>query len=437
MLGFALGLSVVTGLVFGLHPAWDAARQSVAATLKGDAGTVSTSHGTARARKLLVAGQVAVSALLLVPTGLFLKSLVNLMHVDLGMRTESMITFRISPRLASYTPAQCQALYEQAEQRLAAIPGVTGVAASMVPLIAGSRWGAGLTVEGYPSGPDADARSMRNHVGPGFFGQLGIPLISGREFTDRDTAAGPKVAVVNEEFARHFFGDGNPLGRKFYVGRGTVAPDIEIVGVVKDSNYSSVKQKAPRLYYTPWRQEKDIGQMSFYVRTALEAASVAPQIRAVMAALDRDLPLADLRIFDEQIRRSVRGDRLVLQLAAAFAFLATGMAMLGLYGVMAYSVTRRTRELGIRIALGAPTGRIRRMIAGELAVILGVGLAAGVPAAVALARLTESQLFGVKSGDAAVISGAVAALAMAAALAGSIPVRRATRVNPVDALRYE
>jgi predicted permease len=437
ILAFALGLSLITGLLFGLHPAWDAARQTVATTLKDDSGSVSSSRGTSRVRKLLVAMQVAVSALLLVPTGLFLKSLVNLMHVDLGMTTESTITFRISPRLNSYTTERCRALYERAEAQLAAIPGVSSVAASMVPLIGGSNWGNSLTVEGYPTGPDSDSHSMLNYVGPDFFGKFGIPLIAGREFTERDTLAGPKVAIVNQQFARHFFGAGNPLGRKFIPGWGKVTPDIEIVGVVKDSNYSGVRQKVPRLYYTPWRQNNDIGQMAFYVRTALEPAAVVPQVRAVMASLDRDLPLGGLRTLDEQVRQSVRSDRLVLQLAAVFAFLATGMAMLGLYGVMAYSVTRRTREIGIRLALGAGTSRIRLMIARELMVILAAGLAVGVPAAIAVARLTESQLFGVKSGDVAVIGASALALAVAALLAGYIPARRATRVNPVDALRYE
>jgi putative ABC transport system permease protein len=246
------------------------------------------------------------------------------------------------------------------------------------------------------------------------------------------------VAVVNETFVKHFFGNRNPIGRKLTPGWDPkILPDIEIVGVVKDSKYSNVKQKTPRVYYTPWAQSKDIGELSFYVRTALPPSQIVPQIRRVMSSIDRNLPLEGLRTLEEQVARTIRQDRIVLQLAASFAAIATVLAMLGLYGVMAYSVTRRTREIGIRLALGAGTARIRSMVMRELLVILAVGLLLGVPAALALSRLTESQLFGVKAYDVSVVLGAVSALAAAAFLAAYLPARRATRVNPTEALRYE
>ncbi|MCP5110151.1 MAG: FtsX-like permease family protein [bacterium] len=369
---------------------------------------------------------------------MFLKSLVNLLQVDLGMRTQSVLTFRLSPRLNGYTPEQSRALYERVEAEMAAIPGVRGVASSSIRLIAGNNWGSDVTVEGYPRGPDVDNNSRYTRVGPGFFSKMGIPLIAGREFTERDNMAGAKVAVVNERFVEHFLAGRNPLGRKFGLGSlSDVTLDIEIVGIAKDASYSSVKQKPPRLFYVPWRQVENLGSMSFYVRGALEPDQMAPQFRRVMATLDPDLPMEGLRTVDDQVRRSIRNERLVLELAAVFAILATLMAMLGLYGVMAHGVTRRSRELGIRQALGADAGRIRSLIMREALLILGAGLAAGVPAAMALARFTESQLFEVEPLDAMVIVSAVAALTVAALLAGFVPARRATRINPVEALRYE
>src|ERR1035437_1315036 len=405
---FGLGLSVVTGLLFGLYPAWEAARSSSAVTLKNESGQSSGTAASARVRKVLVCAQVMVSAVLLIPTGLFLKSLVNLMRVDLGMKTENVIGFSVSPALNGYKQAQTHALFERIESEMAAIPGVRGVAAALVPLIAGNNWGHDIRIVG-ANETQADNNSRFNEVGPGFFGKMGIPLLAGREFTESDSAAGPKVAVVNETFVKRFLDGRNPLGIQFSGGGGPT-PDITIVGLVKDSHCSSVKDAAPPLYYRPWRQDKQIDGLHFYVRTALPEKQMVPQIRRVMASLDRDLPLEDLRTLEEQIKLNVRTDRIVLQLAAVFAGLATALAMLGLYGVMAHSVTRRTREIGIRMALGAEPGRIRGMVMRELLWILIAGLATGVPAALLLARYTETQLFGVKARDAMVVAGAVLAL---------------------------
>ena len=433
---FGLGLSVLTGLLFGLYPAWEAARGSSAATLKTESGQSSGTAASARVRKVLVCAQVMVSAVLLIPTGLFLKSLVNLMHVDLGMKTENVIGFSVSPALNGYKQAQASALFERIEAEMAAIPGAKGVAAASVPLIADNNWGSDVKIVGARN-PPADSNSRYNEIGPGFFGKMGIPLIAGREFSQSDSAAGQKVAVVNETFVRRFLEGRGPLGLQFTDGDGPGAAAITIVGVVKDSHYSTVKDPPPPLFYRPWRQDKDLNGLYFYLRSVLPEKQMVPQIRRVMASLDRDLPLEDLRTLDEQVRLNVQQDRIVLQLAAVFAVLATALAMLGLYGVMAHSVTRRTREIGIRMALGAEPDRIRTMVMRELLWILIAGLVTGVPAAMLLARYSETQLFGGKARDLMVVAGAVLSLTVTAIVAGYLPARRASRVNPLEALRYE
>lgn len=436
---FAMGVTVLTGLLFGLYPAWTASRGSLAGVMKEDSGNASSSRDNVRVRKALVCGQVAVSMLLLVPMGLFLKSLVNLIRVDLGIQTENLITFGISPELNGYDFNRCRDLFIRAEGELAAIPGVRGVTMSRVPLIGGSRWGNNLTVEGFRNDdPKADTHSMFNSVGPGYFSLLGIPLISGREISERDTMGSPKAAVVNQAFARHYFGEASPIGRRFGRGAGKdVKMDYEIVGVVKDFNYSEVREKPQKVYFAGYRQEEQIGSIQVYVRTALPTDQAARQIRRVMASLDADLPLEEMVTMKEQVSRNIREDRVVLQLASAFALLATALAVLGLYGVMAYTVARRTREIGIRIALGAGAERIRTLVLREVGVILISGVALGLPAALAVAKLAESQLFGVQSFDLTVVLGAVAALASAALLAGYLPAHRASKVNPIEALRYE
>ena len=426
---FSLGVSLVAGLVFGLYPAWEAARATVAGTLKDEAGQSSGTKGTAAVRRALVCAQVAVAAVLLIPTGLLLKSMVNLFHVDLGIRTTNVLQFTIEPELNGYKPPQSQALFERVESEMAVVPGAKSVAAAQIPLLAGSHWGSDVHVKGFTQ----YAHSWYNEIGPGYFAKLGIPLLAGREFSESDNLAGPKVAVVNEEFVRRYLAGQNAIGQQF---TGNAVP-LEIVGVVKDSHYGGVKEKPYPVFYTPWRQDKHLGALMFYVRTALPAEKMIPQIRMLLARFDRSLPAESLRTLDEQVAQSISRERILVQLAAAFAALATALAMLGLYGVMAHSVARRTREIGIRMAVGATPWLIRGMVMREMLWIAGVGLALGVPAALALAKYPESQLYGVNPHDAMVAAGAALALAATAAAAAYIPARRASKVSPMRALRYE
>ena len=434
VLWFSVGLSFATGLLFGLYPAWDASRVTVAATLADESAKSSSSRGSAIMRKVLVCAQMTIAIVLLIPTGLFLKSLVNLLNVRLGIRTDHIVAFTVTPYSNGYTPAQCEALYERAEAALAAIPGVRSAVGAEVALIGGSSWGTNVRLEGMGPG-DRSVNSKLNAVGPDFFSKTGIPVLAGREIRDTDTASSPKVMVVNETFVRNFLGGRYPIG--LHAGFGKNGLDTEIIGVVKDSHYAGVRQPIPPEFFRPWRQEERVSSLTFYVRSFLPENQIVPQIRAVMRSIDPDVPLQDLRTLVEQIHFNIRQDELIMRLSAAFALLATTLAMLGLYGVMAHGVARRTREIGIRMALGAAPGKIRSMVMRELLWIVGLGLGIGIPAALIASRVFESRLFGVQGRDAAVVAAAALVLTLTAVAAAWWPARRASHIDPLDALRYE
>ncbi|MDE3155585.1 MAG: ABC transporter permease [Acidobacteriota bacterium] len=434
-LWFSAGLTIGTGLLFGLFPALHSTRPDLVSTLKGQAGQPSGARAAARFRTSLATAQIALSMALLVAAGLFTKSLDNVSRINLGLRADHVITFGISPELNGYTPQRSQALFQQVEDQLAALPGATAVSDSMVPLLSGDNWGSDVSVEGYQAGPDTDMNSRYNEVGPGYFHTLGIPLIAGREFTRADTLPAQKVAIVNEAFAKKFNIWPDAVGK--HIGRRSGSPDTLIVGLVQNAKYSDVKDKVPPLFFHPYMQDKDVGSMFFFVRTVMDPHDFIGNIPKVMARLDPNLPVEDLRTLPEQVKENVFLDRMISVLSTAFALLATLLAAVGLYGVLAYTVSQRTKEIGLRMALGADASRVRLLVLRQVGLMTLVGGLIGIAGAVGLGRLAQSLLYQLQGWDPVVLLVSAVALTLVALGAGLIPAQRASRVDPMTALRYE
>ncbi len=439
VLAFAATLSIGTGVLFGLYPALHSTRPDLVTILKDSSGQPSGARSAARFRSSLVTSQIALSMALLVAAGLFIKSLVNVSRVDLGLSTENLVTFGISPDQNGYDFDRARDLFERAELELAAIPGVTSVSLSIVPVLGGSSWGTDIAVEGFEGGPDIDSNSRLNIIGAGFFSTLGTPLLAGREFGQADVGEEPTVAIVNEAFARKFGLDPRETVGKWMSDDGGMASelDMRIVGLVQDSKYAEVKQEIPPLFFTPYRQRGGVGAMTFYLRTAVEPASVIRAVPEVIKRLDPNLPVDDLRTLEQQVKENVFLDRMISTLAAAFAALATLLAAVGLYGVLAYSVAQRTREIGVRIALGAAGQTVRAMVLWQVTRMIVVGGIIGILAALALGWGARSLLYGMEGYDPWVVVLAALLLSGVALGAGYAPALRASKIDPMKALRYE
>jgi putative ABC transport system permease protein len=433
---FTLAVALVTGVLFGLVPAWQATSPRLAHTLKVQPVNVSPGSGHVRLRKVLVVSQFALSLLLLIAATLFTRSLHNLRNVDLGFRRESLLAFDLDPALNAYSPERIRQFAGTIQERIAGIPGVRAAAIGVNPLVGDDINMRTVHVEGYQPREDEDMNPRSDSVSPGYFATLGIPLRMGREFNEADRFGAPQVAVVNEAFAKYFFPRENPLGRRFGFGRDKGYP-VEIVGVVANSKYSRVEEKTARMVYLPFAQEETPGSMVVYARAAGDPKALFPGISRVVRQLDAVLPVNRLRTMEEQVDSSLSAERLIATRSGFFAALATILAAIGLYGVMAYTVTRRTREIGIRLALGAGRSSVLRLVMRDVAILTAAGVAVALPAAVGLSRLLRSELFGVGPNDPLSIAAALVALLAVALLAGYIPAERAARVNPNVALRYE
>jgi predicted permease len=435
---FAAVISIFTGIVFGLGPALRASRANIQTILKDQGSSVSAGRANVRVRKFLLAAQIALTAVLLAAAGLFAHSLLNLNRQDLGVRPDHVLQFSISPELNGYTPAQSIVLVERIRKNLGSLPGVRAVSASEIAMLANSNSSSNITVQDYKEQENEDMDVDQNWVGPDFLSAMGAPLMSGREISESDTATAPNVAVVNQKFVQRFFAGRNPIGQHFGFGGGNdVHLDVEIVGVVKDSKNIDLRQEIRPYVLVPYSHSSHFGNATFYVRTNQDPVSLATAVRKTVQDYDGKLSVFDLKTLTAQVNDIVFTDRLVTYFSLGLGILASLLAAIGLYGVMAYVVARRTREIGIRMALGATQGNVARMVLQEIAGISVVGLTVGLVAAYATGRIIESQLFGVKAGDPFVFATAAVLLIIVAVLAGWLPARKAASVDPMVALRYE
>jgi predicted permease len=429
-----------TGVLFGLAPAWYAARTQVSSSLKESAQTA-TRRRRGFSGKTLVGLQIALSTLLVVGAGLFLRTFTALSTQNFGFDTDHLILFEINPPTARYPEGKDVLLHRELEQRIAALPGVQRATLGSLPYLAQSMTNSDFLPEG--ERPDQQKRQAEyfNVVGNDFFPTLGIPIVAGRGFGPQDTASSLKVAVINQALAKHRFPNQNPLGKLFRTSdeEDGLGKQIwyRIVGICADNTYASLRDEPPPQFFLPFVQQKEVGGMTYQLRTPLAPSAVAPLLRRTVQGVDPDLPVTDLRTQREQINSTLQMERTLAALTTGFGLLALALACVGIYGVMAYSVAQRTNEIGIRLALGAQPGRVRRMIMRESTVIALIGIVCGVAGALALARLIKSMLYGVVPYDPVTLGGGVSLL-LAVALASSwIPARRAAGIEPMRALRHE
>ncbi|HEV2350875.1 MAG TPA: ABC transporter permease [Terriglobia bacterium] len=445
---FTLTITLMTGIIFGLVPALKATKPDVGRTLKDQAGAV-VGSGHAGLRKSLVVAQVSLSLLLLVGAGLFLRSLRNLSNLGPGFPVQRLIGFNIDPSLDGYKPDREKIFLQQLTDSISSIPGVQTVGLAAVRILEDNEWVSSMTVEGYtPARPGDHAEPYMNLISPNYFATLGVPIIAGRDFTPKDNAEvknGPKpddyeptTVMINESFAKRYFKGQNPVGRHIGFGEdpGTKTP-MEVIGVVKDIKYTNLRDDIPVQAYIPYLGSHSMGSMTVYVRTAADPNLLMTALRAKVRELDATLPVYGMRSTETQIDNSLTTERMIASLSTVFGFLATLLATIGLYGVMTYTVAQRRREIGIRMALGAERKNVIWLVMRDVLWLVAIGVGVGVPAALALTRMVQSQLYGLTAHDPFTLVLATIGLTMVACAAGYLPALRASRLDPMVALRYE
>jgi predicted permease len=432
VLSFVLAVTVVTGIVFGIAPALHATSLNVSAALKETSRSIAGSRSLLT-RALLVL-QVAVSLVLLIAAGLFLRTLNNLRHVDVGFNTQNLVVFRVNPALNRYDDKKSNTVIEEIATRLKGVAGVRAVGVSSVPLLANNVSSTGIFRPGRTYAPRQSDDIYILQVSPDYFKTMEIPLVAGRNFSDRDNQTAPKVVIINETAARKYFANENPIGLRF----GTSvekSSDLEIVGVLRDTKYEGVRQEVPATMFVPALQSRPA--TVFQVRTAGDPAPIVGAIREAVRQVEPGLPLMDVSTQAEQIDKNLQQERVFAQAYAMFGGLAMLIASIGLFGLMSYSVARRTNEIGIRMALGAESRHVLRLVMGESMTLVVLGIVVGLATALAAGRLVTALLFGLAATDALSLVAATLVMLAVSSLAAYLPARRAARVDPLVALHYE
>ena len=435
ILAFTCAITFATGIIFGLLPALRASRPDPWTTLKDTVGSIAGTGGSLFLRKGLVTAQVALSFLLLFGAGLFVRSLQNLKTTDTGIALDNLVTFQLAPSLNGYDEARGLQFYRTLLDRLRAAPGVKSAAIAAVAILAGDEWDSSLSVEGHKAADGEDMQAFMNSLSPGYFTTMKVPFLEGRDFTDADAKREATVAIVNRRFAEHFFKGRSAIGKRIGWGGGPSSKlTIEIVGVVADSLYEGPREGVHRQVFVP---NPGTGSAVVYVRTQSKPASAYGTIRNEVRQIDAAMPIYELKTVEGQLDDTLLTDRLIALLSAGFGLLATVLASIGLYGVMAFVVARRRKELGIRLALGAQPGFVIWLVMREVLLLLAIGLAIGIPSALLLGRYVSSQLYGIQATDPWMAGWTLLLLTVVSAAAGLIPAHRASRIDHILALRYE